>query len=91
MSRLTASNPPLYVVRGWSPAIGVCGKVQRNVCTYRLQLQDGGQEGTSSLQLSVAVNQKFAESAQDYKGKNVLSQKHRSSTILRGDAMQQTQ
>jgi hypothetical protein len=82
--------------QGRSPAQGVPGKGQYSIDTDMLQLQVGGQRGTSSLQLSRLQarqgrdsKEKIAESAQDYNGKCVLFQPHHPRTIPRGGAVQQ--
>jgi hypothetical protein len=51
MSGLTASNLPLYVVWGRSPAQGVFEKEHCSIDTDVFQLEVGGRRGISSLQL----------------------------------------
>jgi hypothetical protein len=72
------------------------GKGQYGINTVILQLQIGGQRGTSYLQLSRLqarqgrdAKEKVSESARDYNGKGVLFQPHHPRTILHGGAMQQ--
>jgi hypothetical protein len=91
MCGLTASNLPLCVVWGQSPAKG-----QYSIDIDMLQLRVGGWRGTSSLQPSrlqphqgINAKENVAESAQGYNWKGVLLQPHHPGTILRSGAMQQ--
>jgi hypothetical protein len=71
-------------------------KGQYGISTYMLQLQVGGQRGTSSLQLSRLQvcqgrdeKEKVAESTQNYDGKGVLFEPHYPRTILYSGAAHQ--
>jgi hypothetical protein len=90
------ATSPFSVVWGQSHAHGMPGKGQYSINTNMLQLQVGGQRGTSSPQESRLqahrgrdMKKKVAESAQNYNRKGVLFQPHHSRTIFRCDATQQ--